>query len=475
MASATSPQNTPQIISSLLEVSKLDTLYRDLFFQKARALMGRLLSQASYASVKENGALLGLREQQLRTAVERGNWKRAAELTEQVRRTRESVAANGESMELAESVYDRLADIPIDPFSPGFHVFVQATTEKLQEWRSRAIAILTSLERTDPTSQDFYARRRADFQALKVSTGIEQKKTTSTGAGDLQQAALSALESGDLSQLDRLVEKLMQKPEESETKQDSAVVNELEAVELGEDLLCTFSETTLAAASKLGLAPARTQSRRQLASFVPYRWQPSFVNTGSKSWARDQLTQLMKPSDAATNVKDAIELYLLNPFINSGGSRYQVCLVVEDLLLEDFPEPEPKAEIVRSELLSALGLASRRGLSRIEIENALLENGPKILKETLDLDPEVFRLVAIPPDIYTHLAAERGWGQKEMWTHFDGYWVRDGGKLQALAGGDKRFGGTHNLVCFSPAYTSDNLLARFAVVQRKRMRTWQHS
>ena len=158
--------------------------------------------------------------------------------------------------------------------------------------------------------------------------------------------------------------------------------------------------------------------------------------------------------------------------MNSGGARYQVCLVVEDLLLEDFPEPESKAELARTGLLSALGLESRRGLSRIDIENALLQNGSKILRETLELDPEAFRLVAIPPDIYTHLGPERGWGQKEMWTHFDGYWIREGGKLQVLAGGDKRFGGTHDVVSFSPTYASETILARFAVVQRKRMMTW---
>jgi hypothetical protein len=37
-----------------------------------------------------------------------------------------------------------------------------------------------------------------------------------------------------------------------------------------------------------------------------------------------------------------------------------------------------------------------------------------------------------------------------MWTHYDGYRVLEGGKLQALAGGDKRFGGTHDVVSFSP-------------------------
>jgi hypothetical protein len=94
------------------------------------------------------------------------------------------------------------------------------------------------------------------------------------------------------------------------------------------------------------------------------------------------------------------------------------------------------------------------------------------LTEQLGLDPELFRLVAIPADIYIDLGPERGWGQKEIWTHFDGYWVREGGKLQSLAGGDKRFGGVHNIISFSPAYSTDTLLARFAVVQRKRMVTW---
>ena len=90
----------------------------------------------------------------------------------------------------------------------------------------------------------------------------------------------------------------------------------------------------------------------------------------------------------------------------------------------------------------------------------------------MGLDPELFRLVAIPPDIYSNLGAQRGWGRREMWTHFDGYWIREGGKLQALAGGDRRYGGLHDVVSFAPTYASNKILARFAVVQRKRMKTW---
>jgi hypothetical protein len=188
--------------------------------------------------------------------------------------------------------------------------------------------------------------------------------------------------------------------------------------------------------------------------------------------SKEQIERLDYPSGITDPLKNTIEFFLLNPFITSGGTRYQACFVIEDLLIEDFPEPEPKQTVPFTGLLSALGLEGRWGLTRIDIENALLKHGPQILEEELALDPEAFRLVAIPPDIYGHLAHGRGWGQQQMWTHFDGYRVREAGKLQALAGGDQRFGGAHNVVAFSPTYTNEKILTRFAVVQKKRMMTW---
>jgi hypothetical protein len=464
-----------QVISRLVELSKLDTLYRDLYFQRARELMSAMLSQAAYTNIKENSAALGLIERQLRAAVERGDWKRTGELTARVRRIREAAAsASGQTMEMAGAVYDHLADIPVDPFSSGFHVFFNGTTEMLREWRQQAIAMLTALERSDTPKRDFYARRRADFQALQINLQPQQKEPTAATAGvaDLRQEALSALDTGDLSQLDRVIQRLMQKSEEKEEKQENASVSITEATELGGDLLFSFPEATVTAAARLGLAPARTQSRRHFAHLIPYGWQPLYLQSESKKWAQGRLAHLMHASDNGDHVRDAIEFYLLNPFITSCGTHYKVCLVVEDLLVEDFDEPEPRAAMPRTELLAALGLESRWGLSRIEIENALLQHGPRILREELQLDPEAFRLVAIPPDIYTNLGPQRGWGQQQMWTHFDGYWVRERGKLHALAGGDKRFGGTHDVVSLDPAYASATVLARFAVVQRQRMRTW---
>ncbi len=45
-------------------------------------------------------------------------------------------------------------------------------------------------------------------------------------------------------------------------------------------------------------------------------------------------------------------------------------------------------------------------------------------------------------------------------------------RLQALAGGDVRYGGLYQLLAVGRDYDSDRLLARFAVVQRARMVAW---
>jgi hypothetical protein len=125
--------------------------------------------------------------------------------------------------------------------------------------------------------------------------------------------------------------------------------------------------------------------------------------------------------------------------------------------------------------VKSLRLPGRRGLPRIAIEQALLMHGARFLEKELGLDPRVFRLVCIPPDVYVRLGEAEGWGRQPFWTHFDGYLIRTvmgQVRLQALAGGDVRYGGLYDVLAVSREYDSDRLLARFAVVQRARMVAW---
>jgi hypothetical protein len=471
---AARPASVAQTISLLMEISRLDTLHRDLYFRRAHELMAPMLSQSAYAQMKEGLSSIEWLEKQLRAAIERGDWSRSLELTARIRGIQGSAAASSEWMKYAEALYDATAHIPIDPFSPGLHVFASGPAQGLQEWQDRAIEILSTLKRTDDSKKDFYARRESDFEALsiKAPAGKPEEKPTTASPTQLQRQALEALDAGNLSGLDQVITKLMEKPVEQEAKQVSEGAGPAEAAEFGNDLLWSFSDATLAGASRLGLVPARIESRRHLAYLIPQGWQPSFLRDEVKLNAKKQVERLTYPSGTSDREKEAIEFFLLDPFITSGGTRYQGCFVTEDLLIEDFPEPELNEKMPRAGLLSALGLESRWGLTRIEIEYALLRHGPRILEEELSLDPEAFRLVAIPPDTYIYLAPGRGWGQKQIWTHFDGYRVREDGNLQALAGGDQRFGGAYDVVGFSRAYTNEKVLARFVVVQKKRMMSW---
>lgn len=468
-AALASKETILTLVNQLIQISKLDTLFRDLYIHRARALLTTFFSVGSYFQLKENRAEITWIEKQLRASVEQNNWKRCSELTERLRELRKRTESAARFAEVGETVYERASEVSIDPFSSGLGVFMGATNETVVSSRAEAINILHALERSDPEKRGFYANRASDFGRLTISTVETVKREQRVDAGQLQQIALSALDAGDFSRLDQVLASFAKQPQQKKT--DEIELKPAEVAELGDDLLYTFTEQTLSAARELGLAPVRTQSRRQFAYLMPHGWQPSFRQQEIRKWSKEKLAKLTYPADTTNGAREAIEFFLLNPFITSAGTRYRVCLVVEDILLEDFPEPDAKEE-VPSPLLNTLKLSSRWGVTRTEIESALLEHGFKVLQE-LQLDPKLFRLVTIPADLYTQLGPQRGWGQKEMWTHFDGYRLLEGGKLQALAGGDKRFGGTHDVVSFGTEYASGKLFTRFAVVQRKRMTDWQ--
>jgi hypothetical protein len=158
------------------------------------------------------------------------------------------------------------------------------------------------------------------------------------------------------------------------------------------------------------------------------------------------------------------------PFVTSAGTRYMPWFAAEDVLVEDLEEPPPGAD-APSPLLEALGFPGRRGLARRRLEKALRERGPALVDQ-LGLDPREHRLVCLPADVFSRLGAKLGWGKREQWTHLDGYVASKERKLTALVGGDVRFGGLQDLVAVGADYDSDRLVARFAVVQRRRFATW---
>jgi hypothetical protein len=452
-------------VSALIEIGNVDTVYRDVYLDRARALLATVLPFEEFRRIEQEQAELATLPVMIARAVERGEWPRVKELSTRSDALRRSGDTVRRRMELARHVY-AVSDVKLDPFSPGLLPFARVAAKELPALRTRAVEHLTVLERADAPWKDFYEARRAAVQALVLTTASESE--TPAASIDPRQAAQHALKSGDMGALARLADTVMQAAAPAEktpvARDRPAAVSAPKSV----DLLTAYSEETLEGARRLGLASRRLESRTEFASLRPYAWNPLFADDSG----RVNVKQVALPDGTPDAFRERLEMLIIHPLVNSGGARHLPTLAAEDVLVEDFPDPKEGDETPPSALLTALGLSTRRALSRLVIEHALLARGAGILTRELKLDPRAFRLVCIPPDVHLRLGEREHWGRQPFWTHFDGYLVMPDARLRALAGGDVRYGGLYDLLGISRDNDTDRVIARFAVVRRERMVAW---
>jgi hypothetical protein len=454
-------------VAELLDTGSIDTVYRDLYLQRARALMAGVLSLDDFRRIEQDKVDLATLPVLIGRALEKSDWPRVKELSSRGEALRRSVEGKQSQLEMARSVYI-VSDVRLDPFSPGLLPFTRVSARDLSALRTRGVEQLTSLERTDAPWKEFYSQRRAALQALAVTAS---ESSTAAASIDPQDAAQRALKAGDMRGLAQLAETLMAAVTPTKSKAASPGVTDRPgtATEQGAaDLLTTYSDVTLKGARRLGLTPRHLEPRRELASLRQYAWNPVVADESRRIGVK----HVALPAGTPEAFRERLEMLMIHPVVNSGGARHLPKLVGEDVLIEDFPDPSEGEETPASELLTMLGLPARRGLPRLAIEQALLARGTDVVEKELRLDPRQFRLVCIPPDVHLRLAEAEGWGRQPFWTHFDGYLVMADGRLRALAGGEARFGGPFNLLGISRDYDSDRVMARFAVVRRERMVAW---
>jgi hypothetical protein len=392
------------------------------------------------------------------------------ELSQRAETVKHAIDDKGGLLQTARSVYD-VRDVRLDPFSPGLQPFTRIPQRELATLRARVVGLLGELQRADGAWNDFYAARRRAFEAQPQRAS--ETDTASSSETDALESARQALKSGDMKRLAALADVLATAgPLGGSSSLRAANVGSPPADGEPSEALppVAYSSETLARARELGLAPRHVERRTELASLRRHAWTPLSDELGNSAAA-----QVPLPSGSPEGLQEGVVVFAIHPLVNSGGARYLPSLVAEDVLVEDFPDPADGQTPAASELVKSLGLPGRRGLPRIAIEHALLTHGARILEKELGLDPRVFRLVCIPPDVYVRLGEAEGWGRQPFWTHFDGYLIRTAAgqiRLQALAGGDVRFGGLYELLGVGREYDSNQLLARFAVVQRARMVAW---
>jgi len=480
MAETRSPTKIPagdiQLVRYLMKAADGDPAYRDVYLQRAVEKLERSISRADYEQLKTHGATVEQLLQETRRAVSQQNWTRVQELSTRVSALRSGVQERQSELELAEAVYGA-PEVVVDAFSPGLDLLARRAA-----LRDEVVAALSALEKADQDMASFYAARRGYVAKITVSANEPSASPSANDddVGRLQQRAAEAAEKGNVDELQRIAQ-VMLKGRPS-AKSAGAVTDQRTAAERSiaypPQLAERFPADVVERARRFGLAEMdmkfQLPSLPQLAqeTFERYGWRPSFpaaeVAREGELYLRPLLEQAKFPQEIVEPLLEAAMLFALHPFVNSSGIRYFPLFPdSEAALVEDFAEdavpPEP------SELLRALGLTRRNGLSRAEIEVRLGRNGAKLLKEGLGVDPTKFRLVCIPYDVYARAGQERQWGRQPRWTHVDGYQLLKGGRMRALVAGDVRFGGLYDLCSINQFDERENVLARFAIVHRERL------
>ena len=459
------------LVEDLIELASTDTVFRDLYLGRARDFLMPVFSEAEYESQKRSRREASNLPNLIQDAMEQGNWREVRDLSSRFTSFRQTLAENEALCRLGQKIYET-GDTPLDPFSLGLQHLTNLQAGKTQQLWAQSKKRLQHLELEDGDWQLFYRDRAQAISELNLESQEASTEKNIQNDAQLYQDALEALNNCNFKKLEQLASNLINN--EDQTKNPEAT-----SIFTVPDLSFNFPQDVLIRARGLGLAAVRVKSdgipfnltKEKKLEFYRYITRQAFSGQNrteqSPSWMREGFFT----SETPIALRELITSYSLHPFINSGGTRILPFLVEEDVLIEDFEDPDPGISPKSSGLLSALGFENRWGLSRASIEQALFKHGNRILNE-IGLDERIFRLVCIPPDLYSRLGIYQGWGTKPFWTHFDGYLVTQNRGFRPLAGGDVRFGGLYDWVGIGKNYDSNHIIARFAVVQRSRMMEW---
>jgi len=466
-------------VRHLIAVADCDTVYRDLYLGRAEALLGSALTRQQFREARNTEQAIAAALGESRAATVRSDWARVEEHAERAEQLRRALAERAPVVALGAEVYEA-TPTALDPFSPGLG---QLAASDPFELRAAAVSALAALERADAEPRQLYGERRAYLEQLAVTARVADSPKVAAdtmATADVAQRALDAAERGDAAALARYAKEMRTRAAQApaskkeETSAPTTAVLSAAALQCPVDLAAPLPAGTADRAAKLGLAAlsaAPLEMSQPLFDFIAAHIQqarPADHAAQREGASRVEAVSSAAgwPSDVSKAVRDLLDQFLRQVFVNSGGARYLPPFTTESILVEDFPE-EGEAPAT-GPLLGALGLPRRRGLSRLAIDRALLEHGPGIVRDQLGLPPNEFRLVCVPPDIYTRVGRDKGWGKQSHWTHFDGYQVLSNGSLRALVGGDARYGGLNDLVSIAVDDERDGVIARFAVIRRAR-------
>src|SRR4030095_5930561 len=323
-------------VSTLLEAGNVDTVYRDVYLERARTLLSPVLSLEDFQRIERERSAVAELPLAVARALEGANWPLVKELSQRTEALKQAVEGKSKLIETARAVY-AVTDVRLDPFCHSLQRFTKVPATDLPRLRTRVVEQLTTLEESDVSWRDFYAGRRAAFQtrAPIISERVSDGAADSASPEDAQEAAAQALKAGDMRRLERLADLMATVASRAGESAHGATAGTIQtSKQAGHDLVAPWSSDTLTRARQLGLGPRHLEPRGELASLRQYAWNPLSDESG-----HIEINQVSLPAGSPGGLRDRLEVLMIHPLVNSGGTRHLPTFVAEDVLVEGVPHP----------------------------------------------------------------------------------------------------------------------------------------
>jgi hypothetical protein len=117
--------NALKIVDLLVEVAKLDSVYRDIYLRRARQSLSPTLDEFAYRAIGSTDKEIEDALRRSRSAAAQRDWSQAAELAARADGLRQRIATMGNLARIGKEVYEA-ETVVFEPFSPGKQLGPQA-------------------------------------------------------------------------------------------------------------------------------------------------------------------------------------------------------------------------------------------------------------------------------------------------------------------------------------------------------------
>ena len=137
---------TLALASKLFDIGTVDTVYRDVYLNRARTVLGGAIAISEFQGIERQKADLAMLPLMIGRALDRADWPEVKALSDRAATLRRSLDGKHRQMEVARKIYAS-DDVKLDPFSLGMQSFTRLGAKDLLSLRNRTVESLSALGR----------------------------------------------------------------------------------------------------------------------------------------------------------------------------------------------------------------------------------------------------------------------------------------------------------------------------------------